>query len=127
MEISNPGIPVVPSERFIDTAPVSRNERLASLMRRLGVCEERGSGWDKVALSVEANQLPAPRIDVTETHTRISLFGPKPLSQMDREERVRAVYQHACLRFVMRENTTNSTIRKPLPFLIVKRLGLPAS
>ena len=47
IEISNPGTPVVTPERFID-AYLSRNEKLADLMRRLGFCEEKGSGLDKV-------------------------------------------------------------------------------
>jgi predicted HTH transcriptional regulator len=47
IEITNPGTPVVDTNRFIDTAPKSRNETLASLMRRLNICEERGSGVDE--------------------------------------------------------------------------------
>ena len=42
VEISNPGEPIVPVERFIDGYQ-SRNERLADLMRRMGVCEERAA------------------------------------------------------------------------------------
>ncbi len=59
VEISNPGEPVVPVERFIDGYQ-SRNERLADLMRRLHICEEKSSGIDKVIYTVEAYQLPAP-------------------------------------------------------------------
>ena len=33
IEITNPGVPLVDTNRFIDTAPKSRNENLASLMR----------------------------------------------------------------------------------------------
>lgn len=42
VEISNPGEPIVPVERFIDGYQ-SRNERLADLMRRFGVCEEKAA------------------------------------------------------------------------------------
>ena len=45
IEIGNPGTPLVATERFVDSPPRSRNEALASLMRRIGICEERGSGW----------------------------------------------------------------------------------
>jgi ATP-dependent DNA helicase RecG len=48
MEITNPGEPLVEADRFLDSPPKSRNDRLASLMRRMGICEERGSGVDKV-------------------------------------------------------------------------------
>ena len=47
LEITNPGVPLVDTQRFVDSPPKSRNEALASLMRRIGICEERGSGWTK--------------------------------------------------------------------------------
>lgn len=53
IEITNPGEPLVDTERFVDTPPKSRNEALASLMRRFRICEERGSGIDKVVFQVE--------------------------------------------------------------------------
>ena len=42
LEITNPGLPLVDVDRFLDAPPKSRNEKLASLMRRMGICEERG-------------------------------------------------------------------------------------
>ena len=59
VEISNPGEPIVPVERFIDGYQ-SRNERLADLMRRMDICEERSSGIDRVISAAEVYQLPAP-------------------------------------------------------------------
>jgi len=58
VEVSNPGEPVVPVERFIDGYQ-SRNEHLADLMRRMGICEEKSSGIDKVVDAAEVYQLPA--------------------------------------------------------------------
>jgi predicted HTH transcriptional regulator len=52
IEITNPGEPLVDTQRFVDTPPRSRNETLASLMRRFRICEERGSGIDKVVFQV---------------------------------------------------------------------------
>ena len=40
------------------------------------------------------------------------LFGRKPLAEMDRSERVRACYLHACLRHMNREFLTNASLRK---------------
>lgn len=111
MEITNPGVPLVQVERFIDSPPRSRNEALASFLRRVGVCEERGSGFDKVVSQTEFYQLPAPIIEVTDEHTRVILFSHKPLAKMDKEERVRACYLHACLRYVTRDFMTNATLR----------------
>ena len=47
IEITNPGKPLIDTLRFIDHPPQSRNEQLASFLRRLDLCEERGSGVDR--------------------------------------------------------------------------------
>lgn len=112
VEITNPGEPLVETERFLDSPPTSRNEVLASLMRRFGICEERGSGIDKVVAQVELFQLPPPLFEVPPGFTRVVLFAPKPLNDMDKDERVRACYQHACLKYVQREGLTNTSLRE---------------
>ncbi|OIQ66545.1 hypothetical protein GALL_518830 [mine drainage metagenome] len=112
MEITNPGIPLVDPQRLLDSPPRSRNEALASLMRRMGICEERGSGVDKVVSLTEFYQLPAPAFEVVVDSTRSTLFAPRPLTKMEREDRVRAVYLHACLRYVQRESMTNTSLRE---------------
>lgn len=75
MEITNPGAPLVEAERLLDTPPRSRNEILASMLRRVGVCEERGSGIDKVVFQTELYQLPAPIFEVVDDSTRSVLFA----------------------------------------------------
>lgn len=112
VEITNPGEPLVDTNRFVDTPPRSRNESLAALMRRFGICEERGSGWDKVVFQTEFYQLPAPLPEATCDHTRVVLFAHRPLTKMNKADRIRAVYLHACLRYVNRENMTNASIRE---------------
>ncbi len=112
MEITNPGIPLIEKERFLDHPPISRNEKLASFMRRIGVCEERGSGYDKVVFQTEFYQLPAPEIDIYNNHTRVSLFSYKPYAKMSKDDRQRACYLHACLKRVNREYMTNSSLRE---------------
>lgn len=112
MEITNPGEPLVDTQRFLDTPPKSRNESLASLMRRFRICEERGSGIDKVVAQVEAYQLPAPAFEVPEGFTRAVLFAHRPLNEMDKADRVRACYLHACLKWVMRDYLTNASLRE---------------
>ena len=112
MEITNPGIPLIDKERFVDHPPISRNEMLASFMWRIGVCEERGSGFDKVVAQTEAFQLPAPEIELYDNSTRVTLFAHKSFSEMSREDRLRACYLHACLKRVNREYLTNASLRK---------------
>jgi predicted HTH transcriptional regulator len=112
IEMTNPGEPLMDPDRFVDTPPRSRNEALASLMRRFRVCEERGSGIDKVVFQVELFQLPAPLFERPEGSTRTVLFAHKPLGDMDKAERVRACYLHACLRYVIRQPMTNASLRE---------------
>lgn len=111
IEITNPGRPLIDPQRFLDAPPRSRNEKLASLMRRLGICEERGSGIDKVLAVAELYQLPAPDFRVTPEHTSAVLYAPRPFSQMSRDDRNRACYQHAGLQWVARTPMTNATLR----------------
>lgn len=111
MEISNPGKPFIPPDRFIDEYR-SRNERLADLMRRLGICEEKGSGVDKVIQAAEVYQLPAPDFRVGEVRTSAVLFAHKDFEQMDKADRIRATYQHCCLRYVMNVKMTNQSLRE---------------
>ncbi|HEY1954048.1 MAG TPA: ATP-binding protein [Polyangiaceae bacterium] len=110
-ELSNPGEPTVPTSRFIDRNR-SRNERVADVMRRLGMCEEKGSGIDRVIAEVEVYQLPAPDFRIAGDQTSVVLFAPKPFESMDGEERVRAAYQHASLRYVMNQRLTNQSLRE---------------
>ena len=112
MEITNPGEPLVDTRRFVDTPPKSRNEALASLMRRFRICEERGSGIDKVVAQVELYQLPAPCFEAPEGFTRAVLFAHRPLARMDKADRIRACYLHACLKRVMRDYLTNASLRE---------------
>lgn len=112
MEITNPGAPLIDKARFVDHPPVSRNEQLASFMRRIGVCEERGSGYDKVVFETEFYQLPAPEIEIYNDHTKVVLFAHKEYAQMSKEDRYRACYLHACLKRVNRDYMTNASLRE---------------
>ncbi len=113
IEVLNPGRPLVDSKQFINAPPKSRNKTLAKLFRRSGICEELGSGWDKIVYEIENRQLPAPRIDVIGDSTRVTIYAAIPLSEMDSEDRVRAVYLHACLKYTNSgTGITNTTVRQ---------------
>ncbi|MFK7972522.1 MAG: ATP-binding protein [Bacteroidia bacterium] len=111
IEISNPGKPLISTMRFVDHNPQSRNELLASFMRRMNICEERGSGIDKVIFECEYYQLPAPKFIEGENYTRIILYAYKTLRQMDKDDKTRACYLHSCLKYVSGEYMTNQTLR----------------
>jgi predicted HTH transcriptional regulator len=112
IEITNPGTPLIDTLRFIDEPPRSRNEALAAFMRRVNICEERGSGIDKVIVQVEMYQLPAPKFVVTDDHTQAVLFAPRKLGDMGRDDKIRACYQHACLRYVSHKPMSNASLRE---------------
>ena len=111
VEISNPGLPPIRVERFIDEYR-SRNERLADLMRRLGICEEKGSGVDKVIKAAEVYQLPAPDFRVSELRTTVVLFAHEEFSTMSKTDRIRACYQHCCLMYVTNQRMSNQSLRE---------------
>jgi ATP-dependent DNA helicase RecG len=116
IEITNPGAPLIDVSRFLDLPPRSRNEKLAHLMRRLRICEERGSGVDKVVRFVEIYQLPAPDFQVVGDFTKVLLLGPKEFADMTKAERIRACYQHAALQWVSNQQMTNESLRKRFGF-----------
>jgi ATP-dependent DNA helicase RecG len=112
LEITNPGLPLVDTQRFLDSPPQSRNEALASFMRRINICEERGSGIDKVVFQTELYQLPAPMFETSERHTKAILFAHKEYNEMDTDEKVRACYLHCCLKYVNHEPMNNASLRE---------------
>lgn len=111
VEISNPGTMMVDVDRIIDTEPVSRNEAMALMMRKIGLCEELGSGWDRAVQSCEQYFLPVPTIRQSNSGTRVIIQGYSSFSEMSPEERVWNCYMHACIMFVNRKQITNSTLR----------------
>lgn len=119
IEITNPGYPLVDIDRIIDNPPKSRNQKIASLMRRLKLCEELGSGWDKIVISCETAHLPAPKIDLYEENMKVTLFEKVDFKDMSQEDKIRACYLHACLQFVIGEKLSNESLRN--------RFGLPST
>jgi predicted HTH transcriptional regulator len=78
----------------------------------MGICKERGTGWDKVVSQTELHQLPGPEVLTTSDATRVTLLSPRPLTSMTPDERAHSVYLHACLNQVARRDTNNPSIRQ---------------
>ena len=119
IEITNPGAPLVDIRRIIDNPPKSRNEKLSDLMRRFNLCEELGTGWDKIVSATEAMQLPAPRIIEYEANTQVKLFSNIPFNMIPKDEKLLAVYQHASIKYLQGNAMTNKSLRE--------RFGLPST
>ena len=119
IEITSPGSLLVEANRIVDNPPVSRNEKLAALMRQLKMCEEAGSGWDKIVLSSELMFLPTPTISVFEDSTRVNLFSMIPFKNLDPASKLWSCYMHACIKHIQQEQLTNASLRQ--------RFALPES
>lgn len=112
VEITNPGQPLIDTLRLVDHNPQSRNEHIAFLMRMMRICEERGSGMDKVVNSTEVYQLPPPEFRVEDNFFKVTLFAYKKFKDMDKGDRIMACYLHASLKRLSHEYLTNQSLRE---------------
>ena len=112
LTITNPGYSLNDVNRLIDLPPHSRNEQMAQLMLQLGLCERRGSGVDRAVEALEKMNLPAYKAESGDDFTRITLFPQKPMSDMTKEERIEACYQHCCLTYADNMTMNNQSLRE---------------
>lgn len=114
IEVTNPGtlLPGKRPDRLIGTTPESRNEQLASSFRRYRICEERGTGFQKVVREIELFGLPPLVFTLQENAFRVTLYAPRKFSEMSQTERIEACYQHAVLQYLSSNTLTNSTLRE---------------
>ncbi|WP_259459047.1 ATP-binding protein [Moraxella catarrhalis] len=112
VEITNAGSPLVEVDRFMDKPPRSRNEHLAALMRRVDICEERGTGIDKVISQIELNQMPAPLFQDLGDYTKAVLFSYREFSDISKEERLRACYWHCVFKYITHQQMSNASLRE---------------
>ena len=80
-------------------------------MRRLGMCEELGRGWDRMVISCELKQIPAPRIQIYQDNTKVTLFSHLDFTNMQMDDRIWSTYMHACLKYIEGDGITNSSLR----------------
>jgi predicted HTH transcriptional regulator len=83
-------------------------------MRDAGFCEERGSGVDRAIQAIEDAELPPPLIEAIEGSTVVTVFMPRAFADLTQDERIRACFQHACLRHEKGSPMSNSTLRSRL-------------
>lgn len=123
IEFTNPGslLPGKRVDRLIGTTPESRNEGLASAFRRYRICEERGTGFQKVVASIELFGLPPVVFTPMENAFKVTLYAPKKFADMSQQERVEAAYQHAVLQFLSSQTLTNTTLRERFKLTEKKR------
>ena len=81
-------------------------------MWRFNLCEELGTGWDKIVTATEAMQLHAPKIIRYEESKRVILYSSMTFSMILREEKLRAVYQHESIKYLQNGALTNKSLRE---------------
>lgn len=113
ISITSPGalLPGKRADRLIGATPASRNEKLASSFRRFRICEERGTGFQKVIQSIELFGLPPLAMSVQENAFNVAIGAPRTFASMPTLERIEACYQHAVLQYVSSQTLTNTTLR----------------
>ena len=112
--VTNPGslLPGKRPDRLIGATPESRNEKLASSFRRYRICEERGTGFQKVVTAIELFGMPPLQIDPQENTFSVTLSAPRKFADMATPERIEACYQHAVLHYLSSQTLTNTTLRE---------------
>lgn len=111
IEVANPGSSLIEPDRMLDERR-SRNEKLASVMRDLGLCEERGGGLDKAVLTLEQSYLPAPDFISSSNGMRVVLFGTPSFNLLSKQDKIRSCYFHCVLRWMSHDYMSNSTLRE---------------
>lgn len=116
IEFTNPGglLPGKTVDRLIGATPESRNEVTASAFRRYRICEERGTGFQKVVTAVELFGLPPLAFVQAENSFKVILYAPRKFADMSLSERIEACYQHAVLKYLSSSGMTNSSLRERL-------------
>lgn len=111
VEASSPGALLVDVDRIIDTAPHSRNENIASFMRRVHICEERGSGFDRIEEGMEEMKIPAPKVETGSDFCRTIIYSYPSEGKWTKDDRIRTCYLATCYNYVNKIPVTNSVLR----------------
>lgn len=82
-------------------------------MHRCGICEERGSGYDKIIAATCKESIIAPKIENQDNKfTKVVLYSKLPFELTTKEDRVRTCYMMACLAYVTTESINNPMVRE---------------
>ena len=111
IDISNGGGCLFDASRIIDHSPKSRNEPLAEAMRRLNICERRGSGVDRTIDAIQQLQLPPPKFIDQGDAFIVKMYSHRKYADFTEEEKQRACVQFVELNFELGKSTTNEELR----------------
>ncbi|MBV8526009.1 MAG: hypothetical protein JOY71_28510 [Acetobacteraceae bacterium] len=113
IEFNNPGEPVTDWRKLFGAEPRSRNEALAFAMRKMDLCEERGSGLRRTIAATNSAHLLPPEFLKMDGSTRVVLYGHgRDFDAMDQAAKVRATYYYAMLVWEDGRRLTNAAMRE---------------
>ena len=112
IEASNPGSFLVDIDRIIDTAPHSRNEAMAAFLRIIHICEERGSGFDRMEEGMCELKIPAPKVETGDDFARTKLYWYPNLNNWKKDDKVRTCYLATCYYYINEIEVSNSVLRE---------------
>ena len=112
VEFSNPSRSVLDSDHVIEMIPSADNEKLALFMHRIGIGDERGSGFDKIMEATERTHSPSPLVESEIGFVRVTVFRGQGFAKEDQASLLRDLYYHAVLSYVNRSPMTNASLRK---------------
>lgn len=110
VEITNPGKALIDIWQFYNCNR-SRNEKLAYFMREAGICEELGSGVDRIVEISERENRFTPKYITTEEHVNVKLFKEKDFNQMKDDDKMNILYYHCCYRYSSEDYMSNASLR----------------
>ncbi len=112
IEITNPGTPIIDIWRFYDTNR-SRNLKLSEHMNRFNMCEELGSGIDRIVEISEKESRFTPKYTIFDNqYTTVKLFKEKNFENMMEDEKLNILFYHCCYSYTLEKYMTNSTLRE---------------
>lgn len=113
IEFTNPGASLIRADRVLNAPPKTRNNKMVGLLRLMDICEEGGTGWDFAVASCENACMLPPHMETDdELGTRVTLYRGSAFARMTRQERLDALYWHACLRYADGEGMSNQSLRR---------------
>lgn len=97
IEFVNPGTLKISPDHIIDAEPIAENEKLSSFLRRAGIGDARGTGFDKMENALEEARMLSPSVHELSSSVSVYVYAQKPFSKWNLEEKLSAAYYHACL------------------------------
>jgi ATP-dependent DNA helicase RecG len=111
LEVTNPGTPLMDVRQFVRMSN-PRNADLAAKMREMNMCENRGSGIQRLMSENEIHRRADPEFQVVDELTKARITGKQNFTSLTLDERVWAVFMHASFKYESGSHMTNATFRE---------------